>query len=204
MTGVSAQNLTLEVPPWPIGEFSARYPWNQESIVDHVPHASGVYAIFDSQKWIYVGEAADIQIELLRYLNRNSPAFTGSLPIGFRFELVAAAQRVARQEQLISVLRPARNHRSTPCRPFRPRLFFRRWGRLGARQSTGTFPEAREPRSRSTPYLGSEPRGSPLQEQRPKQPLATCRGGAIEDALVCVVGVYPGLRCHTCSLSGGY
>ena len=97
-----------------IGEFNARYPWNQESIVDHVPHASGVYAIFDRQKWIYVGEAADIQTELLRYLKRDSPLLTGNLPIGFQFEVVAAAQRVARQDQLISVLRPACNHKSTP------------------------------------------------------------------------------------------
>jgi hypothetical protein len=99
--------------PLAIGEFNARDPRDQESIVDHVPHASGVYAIFDSEKWIYVGEAADIQTELLRYLNRDSPPLTGNLPTVFQFELVAAAQRVARQDQLISVLRPARNHKST-------------------------------------------------------------------------------------------
>ena len=70
--------------------------------------------MLDSQKWIYVGEAADIQAELLRYLNRDSPPFTGNVPVGFQFELVVAAQRVARQDQLISVLRPARNHKSKP------------------------------------------------------------------------------------------
>ena len=81
-----------------IGKLNARYPWNQESIVDHVPHASRVYAMFDSQKWICVGEAADIQTELLRYLNRDRASLAGNLPIGFQFELVAAAQRVARQD----------------------------------------------------------------------------------------------------------
>jgi hypothetical protein len=71
-----------------IGELNARYPWNQESIVDHVPHASGVYAIFNSQKWICVGEAADIQTELLRYLNRDRASLAGNLPIGFNLSLL--------------------------------------------------------------------------------------------------------------------
>ena len=97
-----------------IGEIHARYAWSHESIVAHVPHASGVYALFDSQKWIYVGEAADVQTELLRHLNGDNPSLTRSLPIGFQFELVAAAQRVARQDQLISALQPASNHKSTP------------------------------------------------------------------------------------------
>jgi hypothetical protein len=70
--------------------------------------------MFDSQKWICVGEAADIQSELLRYLNRHRASLAGNLPIGFQFELVAAAQRVARQDQLISLLRPACDHKSTP------------------------------------------------------------------------------------------
>ena len=97
-----------------IGEINARYPWNHESIVAHVPHASGVYALFDHQKWIYIGEAADIQTELLRHMNGEDPSLTRDLPIGFQFELVAAAQRVARQGQLISALQPACNHKSTP------------------------------------------------------------------------------------------
>src|SRR6516162_6088733 len=95
-----------------IGEINARYPWNHESIVAHVPHASGVYALFDSQKWIYVGEAADIQTELLRHLNGNNTALARNLLTGFQFEVVAAAQRVARQDQLISALQPACNHKS--------------------------------------------------------------------------------------------
>jgi len=92
-----------------IGEVNARYPWSHQSIVDHVPHASGVYAIFDRQKCIYVGESVDLQVELLRHVNGNNPPLTQNPPTGFQFELVAAAHRVARQDQLTCVLRPACN-----------------------------------------------------------------------------------------------
>src|SRR6516165_1216374 len=82
-----------------------------------------------------------------------------------------------------------------------PRLFFHGWGRLGARQPTVTFPEAREPRSRSTPCfrhaspLSVRNRGVRPSKNNDPYTLAACGEGAIEDALVYVVGIYPGLRC---------
>jgi excinuclease UvrABC nuclease subunit len=40
------------------------------SVVNNAPQASGVYGLADMRQWIYVGEAVDIQAELLRHLHR--------------------------------------------------------------------------------------------------------------------------------------
>jgi excinuclease UvrABC nuclease subunit len=95
-------------------------PWNgtngfaftQTSIVANAPASSGVYALFNDGKWIYVGEGVDIQARLLTHLrdshnecvNRANPAF-------FAYELVGSQTRVARQDQLILDLKPSCNKR---------------------------------------------------------------------------------------------
>ena len=41
--------------------------YNQQGIVS-VPHASGVYALYTAQKWVYVGESDDIQQRLVEHV----------------------------------------------------------------------------------------------------------------------------------------
>jgi predicted GIY-YIG superfamily endonuclease len=71
------------------------------------PSASGVYAIYNSQRWIYVGESNDIQRRLGEHFAAQGTCIKDHAPAAFQYELVAAAQRVARQDALIVALNPA-------------------------------------------------------------------------------------------------
>ena len=96
----------------PIGSGFQTFAWNYASIVANAPNASGVYAIFNSTNWIYIGESGDIQARLLQHLNGDNSCIIQSLPTGFQFELVPGqTARVARQNQLILALKPICNQK---------------------------------------------------------------------------------------------
>jgi hypothetical protein len=81
------------------------------SIAKNAPPVSGVYGLADACRWIYVGETADIQAELLKHLH-NPPAFLREYPpSGFTYELSTAGQRIDRQNQLVVELEPIGNRR---------------------------------------------------------------------------------------------
>jgi len=79
------------------------------SIAKNAPSVSGVYGLADAREWIYVGEAPDIQAELLRHLRNPDEFLRQHPPSGFTYERSAAAQRIARQNQLVSELKPLGN-----------------------------------------------------------------------------------------------
>lgn len=85
------------------------YPFTHDGIIRNAPNASGVYALFTQQRWVYIGESNDIQRRLLEHLNAPGPCISQYAPLSFSFELAPAAQRVARQNVLIQELRPACN-----------------------------------------------------------------------------------------------
>jgi len=96
----------------PIGKDVPWHAYNYASIVANAPAQSGVYALFKSGDWIYVGESGEIQARLLQHFNRDNPCITQHAPTGFQFELVAGeAQRKARQNQLILALKPLCNQK---------------------------------------------------------------------------------------------
>ena len=84
--------------------------YNQQGIVS-VPHASGVYALYTAQKWVYVGESDDIQRRLVEHVTTADTYITRQQPTGFMFELVIGdeARRRARLNQLIVALNPVCN-----------------------------------------------------------------------------------------------
>src|SRR5579871_5615213 len=62
------------------------------SIGKNAPPASGVYGLADARRWIYIGEAADIQADLLRHLKSPHAFLKEYPPSGFTYELSAAGQ----------------------------------------------------------------------------------------------------------------
>jgi hypothetical protein len=83
--------------------------WSRARIISHVPPAAGVYAIWRSDAWIYVGETTDLLVRLLEHFEGNPPCIARQEPTAFGFELVPGEGRVARQNWLISQLRPLCN-----------------------------------------------------------------------------------------------
>lgn len=85
-------------------------PWNRATVISRVPAASGVYAIWRPDAWIYVGETTDLLVRLLEHLDGNLPCITQEQPTAFGFELVLGEYRVTRQDSLILELKPLCNH----------------------------------------------------------------------------------------------
>lgn len=79
------------------------------SIEKNAPRVSGVYGLSDARQWIYVGEAADIQAELLRHLQNPGAFLRQHPPSGFTYELSTERQRIDRQNELVSELKPIGN-----------------------------------------------------------------------------------------------
>jgi hypothetical protein len=83
------------------------YMFTFEAVREKAPSASGVYTIYTPRRWVFVGESEDIRESLLRHLNDPGASMNRFGPLSFSFELAPAAERVARQRELISELEPA-------------------------------------------------------------------------------------------------
>jgi len=79
------------------------------SIGNNAPPLSGVYGLADARQWIYVGETADIQAELLKHQRSPGAFLRQHPPSGFTFELTTRERRVERHNRLVSELEPIGN-----------------------------------------------------------------------------------------------
>ncbi len=86
--------------------------FTREWIGHFAPHSSGVYALYNARRWIYVGQCEDIQRRLLEHFAAETDTcIQQQVPSGFAFELVTAARRVARQNDLLRTLNFSCNQR---------------------------------------------------------------------------------------------
>jgi len=90
-------------------EATDTYVFGYQAVRAMAPEASGVYTIYTSQRWIYVGESGDIRQSLFDHLNTLGACMKRRGPLSYSFELVPAAERVTRQQSLIATLVPACN-----------------------------------------------------------------------------------------------
>ena len=79
------------------------------SVGKNAPRASGVYGLADARGWLYIGDAADIQAELLLHLRAPDRFLREHPPSGFTYELSAGPRRGARRQELILELEPIGN-----------------------------------------------------------------------------------------------
>jgi excinuclease UvrABC nuclease subunit len=92
---------------------SASYPFTEAGIASYAPRGSGVYGIFNSREWIYVGESKDMEARLYAHLrgeSEQSPCILNHRPTGFIFETCDSATRTAREFALIRELSPICNY----------------------------------------------------------------------------------------------
>ena len=86
------------------------WPFTKDGILANTPNASGVYALWTGDTWVYIGESNDMLRRLLELFGSPRPCIAEYVRLVFGFELVQTeAQRVARQDQLIRELVPACN-----------------------------------------------------------------------------------------------
>jgi hypothetical protein len=74
------------------------------------PRTAGVYALWRDERWIYVGESANIFERLLEHLGDHDDCVARERPTGFGFELIEdPAGRQARRSELVHELAPVCN-----------------------------------------------------------------------------------------------
>jgi hypothetical protein len=86
---------------------SAVYAFTHRAVIEEAPKASGVYSIFTSKQWVYIGESDDIQRNLFTHLNEPGGCLSRFRPLSFSFELAAPAMRSTILAGLIAARHPA-------------------------------------------------------------------------------------------------
>lgn len=82
--------------------------FTRENILQINPGQTGVYGLFDSTRWIYVGKG-DIRTELLRYSNGENPLIARWRPTHWVDWVTSNADSV--EKQLILELNPVANQK---------------------------------------------------------------------------------------------
>jgi excinuclease UvrABC nuclease subunit len=88
------------------------YPFSETGIATYAPRGSGVYGIYNSQKWIYVGEAKDMEARLYAHLrgeSDQSACILKNSPTLYQFESCDATTRMKRETALIQEFDPVCN-----------------------------------------------------------------------------------------------
>jgi len=91
---------------------SSGYDFTEKGIATYAPRESGVYGIFNSGEWIYIGEAKDMEARLYEHLRKQSDQSARIWrrnPTSYVFERCDAMTRTAREAQLIRELSPVCN-----------------------------------------------------------------------------------------------
>ncbi|MGO9840462.1 MAG: GIY-YIG nuclease family protein [Candidatus Acidiferrales bacterium] len=88
------------------------FSFSERGIATYAPRESGVYGIYDSSEWIYIGEARDIEARLYEHLRGQSDQSARILrrrPTHFIFERCDYLTRITREAALIRELDPVCN-----------------------------------------------------------------------------------------------
>lgn len=91
-----------------IGSGQQGFPFTEHGIL-YAPNASGVYALYNQQEWIYVGQSNDIQRRLREHLAEWGTCIKERGANSFQFELVDAAYLGQRENAWMAALRPTCN-----------------------------------------------------------------------------------------------
>src|SRR5262249_34237741 len=83
------------------------YAYSMHDVKENAPSESGVYALCDGDKWIYLGESDNLQNALLAHLDPSTASYIDrASPTTFSFELHPADRRATRLRELIKELQP--------------------------------------------------------------------------------------------------
>jgi len=85
------------------------YSFTFASIRQNAPSGSGIYALSNASRWIFIGDADDVQAALRSHLAEVGTKLRMAAPTGFTFELCDPAERAPRLARLIYELSPSCN-----------------------------------------------------------------------------------------------
>ena len=85
---------------------SATYVFTHRAVMEKAPQTSGVYSIFNSKRWVQVGESDDIQQSLFDLLNEPNPCLQRFSSLLFSFAPASPAERTAQLEAMVRARNP--------------------------------------------------------------------------------------------------
>jgi predicted GIY-YIG superfamily endonuclease len=88
------------------------YSFTEAGIAAWAPRESGVYGIYNSTAWIYIGESKDMEARLYEHVRGQSDQSTcinRRSPTHFVFERCDASTRVSRERTLVWECSPSCN-----------------------------------------------------------------------------------------------
>jgi GIY-YIG catalytic domain len=80
-------------------------PFTAEGILQ-APNASGVYALYNAERWVYVGETSDIQQSLGEHLAAEGSCIKKHGAVAYQFDFWPQPRRAALRDHWISTLHP--------------------------------------------------------------------------------------------------
>lgn len=83
--------------------------FNRENVLTIRPGQRGVYGLYHSNAWVYVGQSDDIRRRLLEHLNGDNPCITRNRPTHWVDWVTNDTDRI--EEELIRELKPVCNRR---------------------------------------------------------------------------------------------
>lgn len=93
----------------PFANTNTAYNFSEQGIARYAPRESGVYGIYNSTNWIYIGESQDMEARLYEHLRGQSDQSGRILrrnPTGYAFERCGARTRTDWEAALIRELGP--------------------------------------------------------------------------------------------------
>lgn len=96
----------------PFEHTSSAFTFTEDGIRKYAPRKSGVYGIYNSKNWVYVGESKDMEGRLYEHLRGESDQSARILkhtPTHYAFEACDADTRTDREADLIAELDPLEN-----------------------------------------------------------------------------------------------
>ena len=87
-------------------ENAKHYELRYGVIMANAPRSSGVYALFNGEELLYVGEARNIFSKLIEHLYGGNPILMSEEPTAFAFEYCSAEARTVRFMELVFKWRP--------------------------------------------------------------------------------------------------
>lgn len=85
------------------------YPLSVDGAQCSAPAVPGVYGLVNASRWIYIGQADNLQEALLRHLQSSGDSVLKWGPTGFVFETCSGQRRQARKDSLVLEYAPICN-----------------------------------------------------------------------------------------------
>ena len=82
------------------------YAFTNRGVQAKAPRASGVFTVYTARRWVYVGESDDMHAALFHLLRDSDDWGRRFGPLSFSVEEVSAEHRVAREQALVTELKP--------------------------------------------------------------------------------------------------